>query len=362
MEKRNLRPTACATLLAGVMVAALSGCGTPGAPLPPSLDLPQKVTDLSADRVGDLVTLHWTMPRRNTDKLLLKNNVTVNICRQSASSLCEPVGGDRLIAPGREGSFSETLPVALKVGDARPAKYFVELKNSRGRSAGLSNGAVILAGSAPDPVEGFSADVRRDGVVLRWKNGNANALIRLERTLQSPPVAKAKSLLSEPEEAVQQILWVDAADAKAHRALDSSARFGEIYSYRVQQVIRRTFGGIPVELAGQFSAPVQVEVRDEFPPSVPAGLVAVAVSGEKSIFIDLNWQPVVDSHLAGYLVWRSEDGGSWQRLTRQSGIAPAFHDTTVRAGHTYRYAVSSVSRSGHASARSEAASESVPEQ
>ncbi len=58
--------------LAVGLCVLLPGCGTPGAPQPPSLNLPAPVEDLSAIRTGDQVALTWTMPRRNTDKTLLK--------------------------------------------------------------------------------------------------------------------------------------------------------------------------------------------------------------------------------------------------------------------------------------------------
>src|SRR6185312_3392858 len=48
-------------------VVWLAGCGTPGAPRPPSLRLPQAVSDLAATRVGNTVTLTWTEPQRTTD-------------------------------------------------------------------------------------------------------------------------------------------------------------------------------------------------------------------------------------------------------------------------------------------------------
>src|SRR4051794_28639070 len=50
----------CATL-------AIAGCGTPGAPQPPSLRLPKPVADLQAVRKGDDVYLRWTVPTRTTD-------------------------------------------------------------------------------------------------------------------------------------------------------------------------------------------------------------------------------------------------------------------------------------------------------
>ena len=72
------------------------------------------------------------------------------------------------LAPGASGAYTDTLPAALAAGQARVLTYFVELDNRKGRSAGLSNGAQILAGEAPAAVAGLSAEMRRDGVLLRW--------------------------------------------------------------------------------------------------------------------------------------------------------------------------------------------------
>src|SRR4051812_18254539 len=128
--------------------AFLPGCGTPGAPLPPSLNLPDRVADLAAARVGNQVSLTWTMPRRNTDKLPLKSNIDVHVCRSEGQSgdekTCVPVG-ELQVAPAAAATFSEALPAPLGAGDPRPLTYFVELKNRNGRSAGLSNDATVLA-------------------------------------------------------------------------------------------------------------------------------------------------------------------------------------------------------------------------
>jgi len=58
-------------LLAVSTAAYVTGCGTPGAPLPPSLKLPDPVTNLAAVRTGNQVLLTWTMPKKNTDKMLI---------------------------------------------------------------------------------------------------------------------------------------------------------------------------------------------------------------------------------------------------------------------------------------------------
>src|SRR5438270_635321 len=58
--------------LLGLAALLLAGCGTPGAPLPPTLDLPQPPTDLKATRKGDKVTLTWSVPTQTTDRALVK--------------------------------------------------------------------------------------------------------------------------------------------------------------------------------------------------------------------------------------------------------------------------------------------------
>jgi hypothetical protein len=42
-------------LLSSTILLCVLGCGTPGAPKPPSLYLPKRIEDLKAVRVGDKV-------------------------------------------------------------------------------------------------------------------------------------------------------------------------------------------------------------------------------------------------------------------------------------------------------------------
>jgi hypothetical protein len=364
---------AAAALAAGLM---LVGCGTPAAPQPPSLKLPVPVEDLAASRTGNQVTLHWTTPKKSTDKLLLKGNVDGFVCRKEATAgACAAAGGELSFGPGAEGSFTETLPAELAAGAPRPLSYFVELKNRNGRSAGLSNAALVLAGVAPAPVANLSAELRKTGVVLRWAplqvSAQESSAIRLHRKLLIPPPAKPKQdqqgLLTSQPEPVEQNLLVDSCAPEAGkgscRTLDSSIRFGQAYEYRAQRVARVTVEGKTLELAGELSAPVRVEARDIFPPAVPTGLAAVATTGENGAgnAIDLSWQPVTDADLAGYFVYRREGDGGWQRISPAGPLVPpAFHDSQVQPGHSYRYAVSSINQGGNESARSAETEESVP--
>jgi hypothetical protein len=324
------------------------------------------VTDLSASRAGNQVTLTWTMPKKNTDKLLLKGDQQVSICRKQGASACGPAVGSIALAPGADGVFTETLPPALAQGAPRGLTYFVELKNRNGRSAGLSNAADVLAGEAPAPVAGLKAQTRKDGVVLSWGSNGDNTAIRLRRKLLTPSTTKpAQGPLAPPPEPLEKNLLVAAAAGARvpNRVLDNGIRFGATYEYRAQRVARVTVDGREVELAGELSAPIRVEALDIFPPAVPTGLAAVASLGENGAetAIDLSWLPVTDADLAGYAVYRREANGDWQRISpAQPLVPPGFHDPRVEPGHTYRYAVSAIDQGGHESARSAEAEETVP--
>ncbi|HEV2135415.1 MAG TPA: fibronectin type III domain-containing protein [Terracidiphilus sp.] len=362
------RAWAAALLAAGISAA---GCGFPGAPLPPSLNLPQPVKDLSAVRAGDQVQLQWTMPSHNTDKTLVKGNVAVRVCRsEDAARECNTAGTVQF-APGAPGAFHETLPAALATGSPRVLTYFVELNNSRGRSAGLSNGAPVLAGQAPPAVSGLNAEMAKDGVILRWtplssSHKSAQTAVRLQRTLLTPAPAKPqKGPLATPGEPLVQNLRVPPG-SQPGIALDKNIRFGEIYEYRAQRVETETSDGQTLELAGELSLPVRIHAVVAFPPAAPAGLEAVATPAHDNVppSIDLSWQPDAETDVAGYIVYRRESGEQqWQRISpAQPVVGPAFHDAQVDPGHTYIYAVSAVGTGGLESARSAEARETVPNQ
>jgi len=356
-------------ILAGLML--LTGCGMPGAPQPPSLNLPVPVTDLSAVRTGPQVTLTWTMPTKTTDKVLLKGDISVRVCRNETAATECSIAATLSFAPGAGATFADTLPAPLAAGPPRELTYFVELVNRKGRSAGLSNRAEALAGEAPAAIEDLTAQMRKDGVLLHWApalSDSSPVAIRLVRRLVSPPAKKPEQgPLAQPPEPLEQSLLVEPS-ANSDRALDTSIRFGETYEYRAQRVARVAIGGSTLELAGPLSPPLRIEAVNIFPPAAPKGLEAVATAGENGSgpAIDLSWLPGTEPDLAGYIVYRRERGTSganaaWQRISSsQPVVGPGYHDANVQPGLTYMYAVTSIDQGGHESARSNEASDTVP--
>ena len=225
-----------------------------GAPLPPSLNLPAPVSDLAAVRTGNRVSLTWTMPKKNTDKLLLKGNIDVRICRKQGAQEACGAAGQLKLAPDGAGVFSEELPQELAAGAPRELTYYVELRNRNGKSAGLSNGAVVLAGAAPAAVSGLEAMLRKDGVALHWDSSTETTAVRLQRKLMTLPAAAkekaAQGPLAPPAEPAEQNLLVEAGQSSSG-AIDKNIRFGQTYEYRAQRLVRVSVNGKTMELDGR---------------------------------------------------------------------------------------------------------------
>lgn len=358
--------TAPVALLAATLAAGLGGCGLPSVPQPPSLKLPEPVIDLTAARTGDVVHLHWTMPKRTTDKVLLKGDQPAHICRRVGNGPCE-TAGDIHAAPKAEAVFDDHLPAALGTGAPRLLTYFVELKNSHGHDAGPSNAAYTAAGDELPQITGLRATARVEGVALQWTPSSGGDVIRMKRVLADQQGAKKpnakgpnKDNANGSSAPVEQTLEVATPDRGG--VLDRDAALDHIYRYTVQRVSKLTLEGHAFELESLPSETVTIDARDTFPPSVPTALQAVADPDAHAI--DLSWAPDTEADLAGYAVYRSEAGtdAAPVRISSAAGAAPSFRDANPQAGHTYRYSVTAIDRDGNESARSAEVEEQLPQQ
>ncbi len=393
------REGALATVTIGLsffLHVSLTGCGMEAAPQPPSLQLPKTISDLTANRIGNQVHLEWNTPKENTDHLKLQGMVQLRICRQpQAVAPCQTIATTSA-APGKPAQYTDALPPSLTSGPARAISYRIFGINKRGKTAGPSNVATVLAGAAPPQVQNLSAQVVERGVVLHWQpvlNLSPGTSIEIDRTLLTPSIpvkpAKAKSFnpLPRSREPLQQKLRVSLIPAGAQQttaslhpsevdpgiALDRSVQFGRQYSYTASRVIQQQVGQQTFQLAGSPSAAVQVTTRDTFPPMAPSGLVAVPVSAAMNngkSEVDLSWSTNTEPDLAQYRVYRRDvtTNKPMQRIAPQAAsgpgsepiVAPAFRDLHVEPDHTYAYAVTAVDSSGNESPRSVEVSVTVP--
>ena len=355
---------------ASVCLLACAACGNPAAPQPPSLMLPVPVTDLSATRTGDQVTLHWTTTRRTTDKVLLKGDQRAEICRALESGPCRPAGVI-LTSPNAGADFTDTLPLDLRQGPLRLLRYEVRLANHAGRDAGSSNEAYAAAGSAPPAVEHVDAEATRAGISVQWKtaaapapDANARLIVRMvrERVLrrgESAQPTKLETQAGVPQRAQQTLEALEHPPSTGgtqwlpDHTLDAGAALNRRYRYTVQLVEQLKLGAHPVEVAGMAAQSMAFDATDTFPPSVPADLAAVA--NQQGGTIDLSWSADSDPDLAGYFVYRhiAGDDAAPERISGTAPLTgPSWSDAHPKPGVRYAYSVSAVNANGRESARS----------
>lgn len=362
MILRALFLTGCSFLL-----TILTGCGTPGAPQLPSLQLARPVDDLTASRKGDRVQLDWTLPRKNTDRTLVRNIPQTRICRHDGSVLmsgCTAVATVQNPKPGEKHKgeqppavhmkYVDTLPTEL--GEENPAgfvRYAVEILNTRDRSAGLSNQVLIPVAPTIAPPERLTATVEADGVLISWDGGSVppapEGLTFRYRIMRSPAGANAFIALADVEPESEGFF------------LDKTFAWETKYDYRITSVTLVHSQGVNMTVEGADSKSVETFTGDIYPPAEPSGLQAVFSSVGQKPFVDLTWAPNMESDLAGYNVFRRLGSGEPVKLNTQLVRVPSFRDESVTPGKTYLYSVSAVDLRGNESPRSTETTESVPD-
>lgn len=327
------------------MLAAVAGCGTPGAPLPPSLQLPRRVSDLHATRAGDQLEIRFRLPDETLDHQSLKRvgAIALRACSDAEAKAC---------------ATFRTVPVGeMKPGDAveltteLPAKMYlaVFIFNDRERTAGASNVVFVpLAAAAPD-AQSVMARVTADAVELTIAGGVPGGGNASYQVMRSQPGQKHPEKIGE--------VPVGAGEFR-----DRNFEWQQPYTYTVHTVNRMVApDASTVEFESGPPVSVAVTTTDVFPPRAPAGLAAVFTpSADGKPTIDLNWNSSEERDLAGYNVYRAIGAGDFTRVNSELVKSPAFRDTAVHSGTAYRYAVSAVDLRGNESARSEPATESAP--
>jgi hypothetical protein len=337
------------------------------------LNLPQPPADLRARRKGDRVLLTWTLPTMTTDRHTIDTYVPTRICRGlepvlqqcgapvgkaspvTRSASAHPSSQTRGSAQKISASYADSLPSQL--GSDNPvarATYAIEALSGDGKSAGLSNQVrVPLAGTLPPPTD-FRARLTAEGVVLNWTEAASPVtpqLSYLYRIFRRSKNESGSSLVGE--------VWD--RDKTALSLTDSTIEWEQTYSYHVEAItILAENDKAKIEIEGDDSPEVEIFTHDTFPPAVPAGVQAVFSGPGQQVFIDLIWAPVSDMDLAGYNVYRHEDGGVPVKLNADLVKSPAYRDTKVSSGKNYFYSVAAVDVRENESAQSEPAGESVP--
>ena len=363
---------------------AAAACGKKSEPLPPVPPLPARTTDLKVEQQGQFAEISFSFPSLKMDGSPLTDLDAVEVYRIAGpgASLTAPVAGttggsaDHAPISGqrrraqasrmRERSFFEA---ATKIAELRSDLFPAATRG--GQLVYHDPLAALLKVPAGVPELGYAVvTVRRNG--LRSEVSNV-ATIR-----PVVPPGAPENLLAAPEEGRICLSWQpppdDAAAARVEllgynvyrrrleeddylRPLnpepvestdypDTTAAYGSAYVYTVTAIPKghRSSEGPP---AIQFG----IRYEDVYPPPAVRRLDALP---EQNL-VRLAWSPVEASDLAGYDLFRSEEGGPEVRLNEKPLTETSFVDSHVTVGKTYLYRVRSVDKNGNASAPSSAA-------
>jgi len=343
----------------------IAGCGAPGDPVPPSPPVPVAVRDLTVHQAGDGVQLSFTLPANSISGEKLPAPPAVEILRGTPKSdgladsksfrIVYTIPGALVDSYRADGQVRFTDPISPEETKSHPGgavTYIVRTRASQKRASADSNAVTLRLFPVPAPITAVEARVTESAVELTWPMPDRTAAgepmpaitgYRIYRS-EIHPSAPASPPQDIPESQAAQL-----ASSQTNSYRDTSIVFDHTYIYVVRSVIQVEAN----ELESSDSQPVTVTPRDTFPPAAPQGLVAALLPGSApgTVLVDLSWSINLESDLAGYRVYRSEQGGTrGQLLTPDLLPTPAVRDTSVGPGHRYWYTVTAVDRAGNESA------------
>lgn len=243
--------------LAFAFLLSMTACHKRPSVQAPLLHRSGMLKDLNAIRAEDQVWISWTVPPHALQQLAKRGATAIQLCRPvGPDAPCRNVGTPVPLQPA--GSFSEMLPAELLSGPPRALIYTLELATSKGKSMILSDQVGTVAGVAPPPLRGLTAELHSQSVLLRWP------ILREQQTDSDPVVRVYRKLLSNAGGTSTQA--AGAADATFEtpsdqgQFSDTSVQLGAFYQYLVQRVAKVKVADHTLDLTGGLSVPVCVRI------------------------------------------------------------------------------------------------------
>jgi hypothetical protein len=326
---------------------ALTGCGVPGEPLPPLLEIPAAVEDLAVTQVGAQLELEWSRPRLTTEGTRPQrlNRIEIYATFDSAGAAVEVPNGADLVEAISLRDVPETADrmkhmitlEASRIG----AHVVVGLKaiNDHGRDAGFSNVVRMPIVDIPRPPTNLEGELTERAVRLRWTAAAQSVFGGAARPVDGYQVFRREAAAPGAGSMIGEV--------QATEFEDTVFAFDRTYVYEVRAFVRRDGATAVTPLSGH----AEIAAIDRFPPRAPDGVRAVAGPGA----VEISWSPSEEEDLAGYYVYRSE-GGEFKRVNEELVRIPVFRDAAVRPGIEYRYEVRAMDRKGNESTPSAAVS------
>lgn len=320
-------------LLFAILLTA-AGCGYVGDPLPPALNIPQRITDLTAIETGDRIEIEFTLPTLTTEGLVLKTLGGVDL--RAGKSPGGAFDADRWADGAKVIEMSSETPgkvrktLSAKEWAGQEIIVAVRALNKNGRTSGWSN-FVTLNVVPPLAKPSLRAASDAEGARIEWTPSAGATKYQLFR--------KAAGADGDPA----QIAEVESGNSYT----DKTAEYGAKYVYRLF-----AWNGA---VRSDPSEDLEFSPVDTFPPSVPTALQAIP--GVNTV--ELAWERVTESDLRGYRVYRSVEGAAYERLTDLVDV-PSFSDKTPPSGKKCAYVVTALDVRGNESGRSVAVEITTP--
>ncbi len=356
-----------------VVLCVAAGCGAPGEPLPPSPPIPVAITDLTAQQAGDAVLLTLTMPKKSVRGERLKEVPALEVLRGTLKAdgtpdtksfrVVDTVPGSLLSNYSQQGKveFPDPIPpdeISKHAGES--VVYRVRTRVSDKKSSADSNDVSVRLHFVPARIVSLDAGVTEAGIQLKW--------VAPEKTSAGEPLGPIQEFhiyrgelgpasAAPAAKDLSQTVWksrpLQIATTTAPEFLDTGFDYGKTYAYLVRTILLAD--GVAHE-SGDSQAAI-LTPKDTFPPAPPQGIVAAVLPGTPpgSLIVDLSWSINLETDLAGYRLYRSEQESTpGQLLTPELLPTPAYRDNTVSSGKRYWYMVTAVDRAGNESASSAA--------
>jgi hypothetical protein len=355
-------------ILLNFCAALSSGCGAPGEPTPPTPPIPVAVTDLAAHQAGDGVAIVFTMPSKTVLGERLASAPAVEILRGRA----RPDGSvdaksfrtvytipgslvEKYVSEGQVKFTDPVDPAEVRERAGVPFLYAVRTRAAQKRASADSNVVALRMYAVPERISPVNARITEAAIELNWAAPTRTSAGDAAGEISNYNVYRGEVDPSSVEPGAKnlaQVKWktpmslLASSEATSYR--DTLFDFGKTYVYIVRSKV--LVDGKPLESSD--SDPAIVTPRDIFPPGAPTDVVAAVLKGETpdSAVVELSWSINLETDLAGYRVYRSEQQGTkGATITADLLPAPAYRDTSVEPGHRYWYTVTAVDRAGNES-------------
>ena len=331
------------------------------------------VTDLAAHQAGDGVQLSFTLPSKTIAGDRLASPPAVEVVRgtpkpdgsANAKSfrVVYTIPGslvENYVAEGHVKFIDPVAPTETRVHPGGTLVYVVRTRASQKRASADSNAITVHVYPVPEPIAKLEAHVTEPAIELSWtaptRTSGGDPLTafsgyRIYRGELDPASAETEVTDFSKAKWKSPLTLLGPSDENSYR--DTLFDFGKTYAYIVRGVVI-VDGNV---LESTDSSPAVVSPRDTFPPAAPQNPVAAVLAGATpgSLLVDLSWSINLETDLAGYRVYRSEQQDTRGVLiTPELLLAPAYRDTSVESGHHYWYSVTAADRAGNESEASAA--------